>query len=242
MASVFAGYNRSEIFEASDSPLLVVDTNLVIRDVNPAYLRATERAYDELAGTPLFEAFPDNPSDPEASGVTNVQASFERVFRHGRRDHMPLQRYDIRSADAEAAFVRKFWTPVNSPLRDETGHLIGALHHVEDVTAIAEVAEAICESGPGASLGLNVEQDAWNALVTALTQEALGHQQARQTAEQLQQALTSRILIEQAKGMIAAREGIGVDQAFIRLRQHARRHNAGLHDVARAVVQLGLSV
>jgi AmiR/NasT family two-component response regulator len=62
------------------------------------------------------------------------------------------------------------------------------------------------------------------------------------TAEQLQHALDSRVLIEQAKGMIAAREGISIDQAFARLRQHARRHNAILHDVARAVIELGLPV
>jgi AmiR/NasT family two-component response regulator len=64
----------------------------------------------------------------------------------------------------------------------------------------------------------------------------------RRTAEQLQHALTSRIIIEQAEGMIAAREGISIDQAFARLRQHARRHNAIPDDVARAVVELGLWV
>ncbi len=45
-----------------------------------------------------------------------------------------------------------------------------------------------------------------------------------------------------ARRMIAAHEGISIDQAFARLRQHARQHNALLHGVARAVVEPGLSV
>jgi transcriptional regulator with GAF, ATPase, and Fis domain len=58
--------------------------------------------------------------------------------------------------------------------------------------------------------------------------------------EQLQRALESRVVIEQAKGMIAAEHGIGVDEAFKMLRQHARARNTSLHHVADAVVNLGL--
>ncbi|MGH8892234.1 MAG: GAF and ANTAR domain-containing protein [Actinomycetes bacterium] len=55
-------------------------------------------------------------------------------------------------------------------------------------------------------------------------------------AEQLQGALNSRIVIEQAKGAIAARRSIGTDQAFELLRGYARSHHRRLHDVARAVL------
>ncbi|MGY1668630.1 PAS domain S-box protein [Geodermatophilus sp. SYSU D00696] len=58
---------------------------------------------------------------------------------------------------------------------------------------------------------------------------------------QLEAALTSRVVIEQAKGMLAERRGISVDEAFQVLRRHARAHNASLQDVATAVVTLGLS-
>jgi PAS domain S-box-containing protein len=59
--------------------------------------------------------------------------------------------------------------------------------------------------------------------------------------EQLETALTSRIVIEQAKGMLAERRGTSVEEAFQVLRKHARDHNASLQDVATAVVTLGLS-
>lgn len=62
----------------------------------------------------------------------------------------------------------------------------------------------------------------------------------RQTSEQLQEALASRIVIEQAKGMLAAERGVSVDEAFEMLRRHARSHNTTLRAVATAVVGLGL--
>jgi GAF domain-containing protein len=64
--------------------------------------------------------------------------------------------------------------------------------------------------------------------------------QERTTNAQLQTALTSRILIEQAKGVLAEARGIGVDEAFQVLRKHSRDHNALIHDVAAAVVNLHL--
>ena len=54
--------------------------------------------------------------------------------------------------------------------------------------------------------------------------------------EQLSAALTSRVVIEQAKGVIAERAGIDVAEAFSRLRAYARNHNRRLTDVAQAAI------
>lgn len=56
-------------------------------------------------------------------------------------------------------------------------------------------------------------------------------------AEQLQTALNSRVVIEQAKGIIAERRGLDMDQAFTLLRGRARKTNRGLSDLALAIVQ-----
>lgn len=64
----------------------------------------------------------------------------------------------------------------------------------------------------------------------------------RRTADQLQHALDSRIVIEQAKGMIAQQRDVDVEEAFRLLRHYARSHSAKIHDVAHAVVRRRLLV
>jgi transcriptional regulator with GAF, ATPase, and Fis domain len=54
--------------------------------------------------------------------------------------------------------------------------------------------------------------------------------------EQLQHALNSRVLIEQAKGKLAERHDIDMEQAFTALRGYARAHNRRLSDLARAFI------
>ena len=54
--------------------------------------------------------------------------------------------------------------------------------------------------------------------------------------EQLQTALNSRVIIEQAKGKLAERLGLDMDQAFSLLRDQARASNRRLSDLARAFV------
>ena len=66
--------------------------------------------------------------------------------------------------------------------------------------------------------------------------------QLEQLNEQLQHALESRVTIEQAKGVIATKEAVSMDEAFNRIRRHSRSHNATVRAVAEAIVTLGLRV
>jgi AmiR/NasT family two-component response regulator len=61
-----------------------------------------------------------------------------------------------------------------------------------------------------------------------------------QKIQQLEEALESRVLIEQAKGVLMATRGIGADEAFAMLRKHANDHRVSLRHTAESVVTMGL--
>ena len=66
--------------------------------------------------------------------------------------------------------------------------------------------------------------------------------QQEQLTEQLQHALESRVIIEQAKGITAQQNSVTIDQAYQLMRGHARKNNASLRLVAEAIVAVGLHV
>ncbi len=78
------------------------------------------------------------------------------------------------------------------------------------------------------------------ATIAILQQRAA--QRADELSEQLQAALNSRIVIEQAKGVLAERERLEMSTAFALLRGYARSTNQPLSAVARAVVNGALDV
>lgn len=70
--------------------------------------------------------------------------------------------------------------------------------------------------------------------ISILQQRTADH--AALTQAQLQRALDSRVVIEQAKGFLMQSLGVDMDTAFHRLRDHARRHQFRLADVAHAII------
>jgi GAF domain-containing protein len=82
------------------------------------------------------------------------------------------------------------------------------------------------------------------ALADVATIAILQHQSsiaALTLNEQLNRALTSRIIIEQAKGMISESRRCNMDDAFAMLRAYSRNHNLGLTSVANSVVSGALN-
>ena len=81
--------------------------------------------------------------------------------------------------------------------------------------------------------------DAAQALADVATIAVLQHRAAHEAQvlnEQLTHALNSRVVIEQAKGMVAERLGLNMEETFRKLRGHARNHNLRLVDVAQDVI------
>ena len=103
------------------------------------------------------------------------------------------------------------------------GHVIGALNLFR--TARGEMAQADVEIA--------------QAFADVATIAILQHRaalEAQTINEQLSQALNSRIVIEQAKGMVSERLTLDMEQSFAVLRGHARSHNLRLADLASDVI------
>jgi serine phosphatase RsbU (regulator of sigma subunit) len=132
--SVLADLDYASLFAATPSPYLIIDPDLVIVEVNQAYLAATARTRAELLGKHIFVAFPDNPADPDADGVRNLNASLQRVLALRKQDTMALQKYDIPIPGRPEAFEERWWSPVNTPVLDPEGQVELIIHRVEDVT------------------------------------------------------------------------------------------------------------
>lgn len=80
------------------------------------------------------------------------------------------------------------------------------------------------------------------AMAAGLVANARRLDHVRTTADQLQRALDSRVIIEQAKGMVAADRNVSLDEAFRLLRSRARSQHATLQSVSKAVVDLRLKL
>ncbi len=109
------------------------------------------------------------------------------------------------------------------------GTVIGALNMFQNTTG--EISQA--------------DSDAAQALADIATITILQHRasvEARGLNIQLNLALNSRVLIEQAKGVVAERNRTDMEQAFSELRTYARYNNLRLVDVARDVIEGKVSV
>lgn len=123
------------LFEGTPDLYLILDPSLSIVAVNNAYCEATKTKRSEILGRPLFEVFPDNPNEVDATGVSNVRASLDRVLRHRRSDTMPTQKYDIPLPASEGGgFELRYWSPLNTPVLDGAGNVRWIIHRVEDIT------------------------------------------------------------------------------------------------------------
>ncbi len=229
---------RSVAPDSTDRPLLLMDNTLRICGVNKAYERATQRERGELIGRPMFEAFPDNPDDPQACGVHHLTVSLEKVLRTGCSHDMWVQRYDIPDLANPGAFIPKVWAPRNSPVRDD-GRVVGVLHRVDEITEL---------HGALSAMALAIESD--DALppdeqfyTLAAFTAALPHDPRQRLAlvaenEHLRKAVHTRDIIGQAKGMLMERYDIDANSAFQLLVKLSQESNTKVADVAQHLVDI----
>lgn len=126
------------LFEAVPGNFLVLTPeDFEIVAVSDAYLKATMTQRADLVGKKLFEAFPDDPEDPDSSSTRSLEASLDRVKSQGRADIMGVQHYPIPRPESQGGgFEDRFWTPVNAPVLTSDGKIAYIIHRVEDVTEV----------------------------------------------------------------------------------------------------------
>jgi hypothetical protein len=232
MNSLLTSVESSPLFTATAAPYLLLDRDLIIRSANEAYLSATGRALDHLAGEYVFDAFPDNSPDV----VQNANSSLESVLRTSQRSYLWVLRYDLPGPTPGHELMLKYWNAINSPIRDDRGRAALILHHAEDVTpACAPAAGHGAEVPAAGTVDWGSPGAARSGLVAlSCNAEALAGLAAE--VAQLRQALGSRVVIEQAKGIVMAEQHCGPNDAFEILRTLSRNANAKLRDVAAVLV------
>jgi hypothetical protein len=224
------------VFDAQPTAMLLLDTDLRIRAVNRAYEAAVQRSAEDLLGVDLFEAFPDNPDDPDADGVEKLAASFELAARRRRPHDLVVQRYDIANLST-GEWISRVWRPLNAPVTED-GQVVGLLHQATDITpsrgdlqrVLADYRTVLRRSG-------NSREVADALALTEHVGAALA-QQDRLVDEvlHLRQALSSRATIEQAKGIIMGDRRCTADEAFAVLVELSNHTQVKLADVALAFV------
>ena len=115
-------------------PVLLLTPEFAVADANLAFLRQAGRKREDLLGRNVFDVFPDNPSDPGATGVRDVSASLLRVVANGAPDVLSLQKYDVEVPGSPGVFARRYWNPVNAPVFSSDGRLVLIASYVEEIT------------------------------------------------------------------------------------------------------------
>jgi PAS domain-containing protein len=124
----------AEVFRQLPVPVLLLTPEFDIAEMNLAYLQVAGRTREELLGRNVFEAFPDNPWDPEASGVRNLDESLRRVLASGEPDALAFQQYDVEVPGNPGVFAQRFWCPVNAPVFGPDGRVVLIVQCVEEIS------------------------------------------------------------------------------------------------------------
>ncbi|MEX0904109.1 MAG: ATP-binding protein [Balneolaceae bacterium] len=125
-----------ELFKATPTPALVLLPDkpvYTIKEANEAYTMATKSQPEDLINHGIFDAFPENPEEPNTVGIPDLKASLERVLEKKEAHELKRLRYDIPLRNGEG-FEEKYWLPKNIPVFNDKGEIDFILHTVTDVT------------------------------------------------------------------------------------------------------------
>ncbi len=189
-----------------------------------------------------------------ASGVSLSDAEGRLTFANATTDwakRVEMTQQEMQQGPCYDAFVTgKAVTVTNIDEHGEWPDYLATAKEV-GVVAVAGIPMMLGDTPLGAVDIYQDEPRVWSesdlVRATVLADVATGYvahaserEQMQRVTEQLEEALESRVYIEQAKGILAGERNITMEAAFEVLRRHARNNNASLRFVAQAVVELGL--
>lgn len=221
---------------ASATLIQLADTLASDYDVFEYLDMLLQRTAETLGATAGGVMLANSRGDLELLAATDEPARLTELFELQRqqgpsvdcyRRGEQIEEHDLGSAVrwprfAPAAVAQGYRASFAFPMRLRQ-HVVGALN--------------VFHSAPGPA-----DPDAYRTAQAFAHMAAIGILQeravsdARQLAGQLQTALNSRVVIEQAKGIIGERSGVDMGEAFAQMRRYARNHNLVLREVAGAVV------
>lgn len=122
------------IFESIPGSYIILYPDLTVAAVSDGYLQTTMVKRENLVGKFIFDIFPDNP-DGKSRNSSDVRKSFEKVFRTGTADELPIIKYDVqRPAEKGGGFEERFWKLATFPGFGFEGKVAYIIHRVEDIT------------------------------------------------------------------------------------------------------------
>ncbi|MFD6277362.1 PP2C family protein-serine/threonine phosphatase [Streptomyces sp. NPDC060209] len=188
-----ADIDFSAFFDATPSPYLMLDTDLVISYVNTAYLHTTGRTRDQLIGKYFFDALPEHPGLRDGA-QQNLRASLRRVLDTGEPDTLVLQRYDIPVPGRPGGFEERWWSEIHTPISGPDGKVKWIVQRAEDVTDFVHSRHArqLTETFTEREKGMAAELYARAGELHRLNEELRSaHARERQVAVTLQEAMLS---------------------------------------------------
>lgn len=129
-----AGLDFQLLFEAVPAPCLILDTDFNIMWGNDAFFETTMTTLEQTVGHNLFDIFPDNPYDPNATGVSKLRTSLIRVLQNRRRDATGVIRYDLPKTPQKDSYEERFWSPVSVPVFGSDNEITNIVLYTKDVT------------------------------------------------------------------------------------------------------------
>lgn len=224
--------------EPSNISVMLLDRDLRIRGANTTFEAYSLRQRDEMLDEFIFDVFPDNPNDPQASGSSEVLASVESAMRRRGTDTLPIYRYDLADPQNLDVFLPKLWRCSNTYV-DDGDEQSGVLVRVAEITSLDEALSALSLNiAGGATLGVAEQLHVLSALAAAVRADRDYAQAMARENEQLRRAIETRDIIGQAKGMLMERFDVDAAAAFGLLTRLSQESNTRLAHVAQKLVEL----